>query len=74
MLKIIEYLKNRNKDTYYHRKVVEQYKRGKLINEYQSLAEIQIKKGYRKSHISEVCNGKRPSAYGYIWKFKVKEK
>ena len=56
--------------TYYHTKKVQQYKDNKLIKEYNSLNEIQKKKGYNRSHISEVCNGKRPSAYGYVWKFK----
>ena len=66
---IINKLRQIFKKTYYHRKKVLQYRGNILIKKYNSLCEIQKKKGYKKSHISEVCNGKRPSAYGYIWRF-----
>lgn len=53
------------------KKPVEQYKNGKLIKTYESVCDVAIRnKKFRKSHISECCNGKRKLAYGYEWKFK----
>ena len=53
------------------RKKINQYDlQGNFIRSYESVFEA--KKLNSKSsgtHISEVCNGKRKSAYGYIWKY-----
>ena len=53
------------------RKKIDQYDmHGNFIRSYESVFEA--KKLNSKSsgtHISEVCNGKRKSAYGYIWKY-----
>lgn len=52
-------------------KVVIQYdSSGKLIKEWNSIADINKQLGYSKGNISECCNGKLEKAYGYVWKFK----
>ena len=66
-MKILKLLKKQERG--YHTKKVGQYKGGVLIKKYKSLSEIQRKKGYLKSHISECCNKKRSTAYGYQWKY-----
>lgn len=58
---------------WYTQKEVEQYKNGKLIKTYNSATEVARKKGYAKAHISECCNGKRKTAYGYEWRYKEPE-
>lgn len=42
---------------------------GKLIREWSSTAEVQRQLGYSQGHISQCCNGKTKTAYGYIWKY-----
>lgn len=58
---------NKNK----YGKVVNQYDlQGKLVNSFSSVREAARslgKEGY--SHISDVCKGKRKTAYGYKWSF-----
>lgn len=54
-------------------KKVEQYSLdGKLLNEFDSIldAAIFLGKKEKRNHISAVCNGKRKTAYGFVWKFK----
>lgn len=51
-----------------------QYKNGIPLRKYKSIAEIQKKKGYLKSHISECLNNKRAKAYGYEWKYETRRK
>ena len=41
---------------------------GKLIKVWQSGKDIERETGYDRRHISRCCNGKRPTAYGFIWK------
>lgn len=43
---------------------------GNIIGEYKSAKEIEDALGYNAGYISLVCNGHRPQAYGYLWKFK----
>lgn len=56
------------------RKRILQYDlRGNFIKSYNSV--FQAKKENSKSsgtHISEACNGKRKSAYGYLWRYDTK--
>lgn len=61
---------NRKKEDAYNRKKVQQLRNGKIIKEYDSVCDIQKKKGYSKAHISECCNGTRKTAYGYVWQYK----
>lgn len=42
---------------------------GTLIRIWPSLAEIQRQTGWSQGHISQYCNGKRKSAYGFLWEF-----
>lgn len=52
-------------------KAVLQYdKSGNLIKEWPSTIEVQRQTGFAQSSISECCQGKRKSAYGYIWHYK----
>lgn len=44
-----------------------------LIKQWDSQIEIQRELGYKQSVISNCCNGRGKTAYGYIWKHKVKE-
>lgn len=51
-------------------KRVRQYtKSGEFVAEYPSLMEIKRTKGYQFSHISDCCNGKLKTAYGFVWRF-----
>ena len=58
-------------------KIVNQYdKEGKYIQSFpsakaaaESLGKITSSSNGASSHISDVCRGKRKTAYGYIWKF-----
>ncbi len=61
--------KKKVKQGNYKVKRVLQCKGEKVIRQYNSLSEVQRKKGYQRSHISECCNGLRKEAYGYNWKF-----
>lgn len=42
---------------------------GVIIKEYPSLMEIYRQCGYSPSNIGNCCNGKRLTAYGYVWKY-----
>ena len=44
-------------------------KNGEFIKEWPSTRQIERDLGFSQGNISECCNGKRKSAYGYIWKF-----
>lgn len=55
-------------------KPVLQYSReGVFIAEYPSTKEVYRQTGYNFSYISNCCNGKIKSAYGYLWKWKSDE-
>ena len=43
---------------------------GVLVREWCSAKEIERVLGYDNRRISECCNGKRKSAYDFVWKFK----
>lgn len=43
---------------------------GEFVAEYFSAMEAGRVTGFRQSGISECCNGKQKTAYGYIWKYK----
>ena len=45
-------------------------KYGELILEWTSTREIERQLGYKNQAISNCCNGKLKSAYGFIWKYK----
>lgn len=60
----------KKKEDGYNRKKVQQIKNGKVVKEYNSVNDIERKKGYAKGHITECCNGKRKTAYGYKWQYK----
>lgn len=42
---------------------------GKLINVFSSTIEVERVLGYSQGDISKCCNGKRKSAYGFMWKY-----
>ena len=42
---------------------------GNLINTWKSLKEIHIVLGFSQGLISEVCNGHRKRAYGFVWAY-----
>ena len=65
-------LKARNKTSErWAEKVVEQYtKDGQLVKEYKSVAEVVRVNNFGQGNISNCCNGKLKSAYGYVWKYK----
>lgn len=42
---------------------------GTLIKQYPSTKEAERETGYANTHISDCCNGKRKTAYGYVWKY-----
>ena len=41
-----------------------------LVKEYPSLTQLYRETGFNSSNISRCCNGKRKTAYNYIWKYK----
>lgn len=43
---------------------------GKFIKEYYSAMEAARQNNCRQGGISECCNGKQKTAYGYVWKYK----
>lgn len=43
---------------------------GKRVGEYCSASDIEKVFGFSQGHISDCCNGKRKSAYGYVWQYK----
>ena len=45
-------------------------KDGEFVREWKSSSEIERNLNYSRGHISKCCNGKRKSAYNFIWKFK----
>ncbi len=52
-------------------KVIQQFTiNEELINEYPSINEAKRQNGYCVGNISKCCQGKRKTAYGYIWKYK----
>ena len=51
-------------------KTVYQYtKNGQFVAKYQSLREVERQLGYNIGRISDCCNGKQKSAYGFIWSY-----
>lgn len=51
-------------------KIVHQFtKSGEFVREWNSLSDVQREIGYSIGNISQCCQGKRKSAYGYIWSF-----
>lgn len=44
---------------------------GKIISEYFSATEAAKSNGFTRSRISECCQGKHKTAYGFIWKYKT---
>lgn len=46
---------------------------GELIKVWVSLTEVKRQTGLGQSHISQVANGKRKTAYNFIWKYVDKE-
>jgi group I intron endonuclease len=43
---------------------------GNFINEWLGASYVRDKLGYNQGNITAVCNGKRSTAHGYIWKYK----
>jgi hypothetical protein len=50
--------------------IIQQDKKGNIINEYLSQAEAFRQTGVRQTDISACCIGRQKTAGGYIWKFK----
>ena len=44
-------------------------KTGEFVNEWKSTMDVERNLGYDHSKISACCNGKRKSAYNFIWKY-----
>lgn len=74
-IKISNSLKN-----YYeknNKRLIQQFDfNGNLLNTFYSTREAarflsKTNNDAKNTHISEVCRGKRKSAYGYVWKYKI---
>lgn len=63
------------KDNHYSRQVEQYTREGKFIKLWDSIADFEREAGIRvgKSHVSEVCKGRRPIAHGYSWKYPSEE-
>lgn len=58
---------------YSHSKIVLQYSlSGDFIKEWTNITTIHKEMNYNPSCISECCNNKQKTAYGFLWKFKDK--
>lgn len=57
-----------------HKAIAQYTKDGVLVNTYKSLKDACSQNGFNNGSISNVCNGKRKSAHGYLWKYIDKEK
>lgn len=53
--------------------VIQLSKEGLFIKRWESIRHIQRELKYPHHHISNVCKGKRISAYGYYWKFEKQQ-
>lgn len=53
------------------KKVLQYDKNMVFLKEWESTKEINEFFGKKRSHISQVCSGKRAICYGYIWKYKI---
>lgn len=62
-------LKGRTNMAYCSKPVHQLSLSGEKLNTFPSLSEAARHLNARESHISQACNGKRPNAYGYNWKF-----
>ena len=62
---VAEIAKERNS-----KKVIQYDKSGNFIKDYDSAKEAEIAMGNTQRHICDVANGRRKSAYGYIWRWK----
>ena len=51
------------------KQVLQYTKDGEFVREWKSTKDVQRNLGYYHSLISECCNGKRKSAYNFIWKY-----
>lgn len=60
-----EIIKERNS-----KRIVQYDKSGNFIKEYSSSKEAERAMGNTQRHIVDVANGRRKSAYGYIWRWK----
>jgi len=54
----------------FEKKILQFDKQGNFIKEWDSLKQAGLFLGKNPSAISQVCNGKQKTAYGYIWKYK----
>lgn len=58
------------KDHHRAKKILQYEKAGKLLKEWDSLADAE-RAGFNHTNVSSCCSGKLKSAYGYVWKFKL---
>ena len=50
--------------------VLQYTKSGEFVREWKSARDVQRTIGYFHNYISNCCNGRYKSAYGYVWKYK----
>ena len=50
--------------------VIQYTKSGEFVKEWKSATDVERNLGFDNGYISNCCNGKRKSAYNFIWKFK----
>lgn len=51
------------------KQVIQLNKNNEIENVFESLQQVEKTLGYSSGNIGQVCNGKRKSAYGYIWRY-----
>lgn len=59
----------KGKLNYKSKKVLQFDLNGNLIKSWDTVREAERETNIHSSHISRCCNGKRKTAYGYIWKY-----
>lgn len=52
------------------RKVIQYDLQGNFVNEWNCIKDIERKLGFNNRNISACCRNKRPTAYGFIWKYR----
>lgn len=64
-------LKGRFSDKHPRSRITQQFKNGVLLNEFSSALDAHKATGVEHSNISLCCRGKRSTAGGYVWKYKI---
>ena len=66
----IQRINEKNTNGKLSKPVIQYTKTGEFIKKWKSTKDVERNLGYACGHISNCCNGKYKSAYGYVWRYK----